>query len=70
MFEDSMKNAKAAKALGLKTVLLLEQPGTAPDKAADKADANDEAIDVVLGTITELKGKIPSLWQRKWTIEA
>jgi len=53
MFEDSMKNIRASKAMGMKTVLLHEgQVNTSlPD---DVATVEDPAIDAVLANIGEV----------------
>lgn len=67
MFEDSMKNIRAAKAMGMATVLLTGNIGGDEEvdatKKKDRPDASDPAVDVVLAMVGEIKEKIPSLWQ-------
>ena len=61
MFEDSMKNIRAAKAIGMRTVLVT---GTSDDAAgkSDPPDPSDPAVDVTIQTISQLKAALPSLW--------
>ena len=71
MFEDSMKNVRACKALGIRTVLIDETcgaaaPGGEAALLGDVANAADPAVDVVLQDISQLRGRIPSLWQRRF----
>lgn len=79
MIEDSMKNVRKAKELGMKTVLVLgkgrlqKQNGTNTRKtAADESEAtksgdspiaNDPAVDVCIETVDELRIVLPGLWQ-------
>jgi len=80
MFEDSMKNIRAAKALGLRTVLLLPQ---APDSSAgprlgasdaagvaageaEGPDPTDPSVDVVLRECRDIRTALPCLWKKKW----
>lgn len=67
MFEDSMKNVRATKALGMWTVLINEglQGGEAA-LLADTADASDPAVDVVIREIAEVREKLPCLWDGKF----
>jgi len=70
MFEDSMKNIRACKALGLRTVLVCEALGSTPGGEAallgDVADAGDSAVDCALGDIVELRSRLPGLWQKRF----
>jgi putative hydrolase of the HAD superfamily len=63
MIEDSMKNIRSAKALGMKTVLVTGkiEDGTRllPD---DKPEVTDPAVDCSIGTIEELPSVLPGLW--------
>jgi len=69
MIEDSMKNIRAAKALGMRTVLVAGKPGVGnaaaaseATKAGDLPQADDPAVDTVLFTCGELKQALPGLW--------
>lgn len=72
MFEDSLKNIKGAKALGMKTVLLLAEEvgaeGSSVGQCSDKPDAADPAVDVVMGVMGDLRRSIPSLWDGSWEV--
>ena len=75
MFEDSMKNVRAAKAMGMATVLLTGMAaatgqGVDATKKADQPDAEDPAVDVTLAVVGEIREKIPSLWQGNMTLRA
>lgn len=78
MIEDSMKNVRKAKELGMKTVLVLgkgrrsRQSNGTNNTAADDAEAtkpgdapiaNDPAVDVCIDTVDELRTALPGLWQ-------
>ena len=70
MFEDSMKNIRACKALGLKTVYVDESLGAdvggeAAELGDVKADGDAAAIDATIQKIADIKAKVPSLWQRR-----
>lgn len=70
MFEDSMKNVRACKAMGLRTVLICEG-GEAGGEAAllgDAAAAGDGAVDVALGAPGELRARLPGLWRRRFPL--
>jgi len=70
MFEDSLKNVRGAKAIGMKTVLLLaEEPGSegsSVGQCSDRPDAADPAVDIVMSTMGDLRDSIPSLWNCSW----
>lgn len=67
MVEDSMKNVRAAKALGMKTVLVLgsKEGGDArkADKmwASDAPDGSDPAVDAVVEVANEI-GDVMKAW--------
>jgi len=71
MVEDSMKNIRAAKAIGMRTVLVRgRQGGDDASKAAaeatkpgDAPQEDDPAIDVVIDAANELEAALPCLWQ-------
>ena len=71
MVEDSMKNIRAAKAIGMHTVLVRgKQGGNDARKAAaeatkpgDAPQEEDPAIDVVVDSANELEAALPGLWQ-------
>lgn len=74
MVEDSMKNIRAAKSLGMKTVLVAGEGrlvgrgigggGSAAEetKPGDAPDSTDPAVDVAIELAAEIKGAIPGLW--------
>lgn len=66
MIEDSMKNIRKAKELGLKTILITGK-GQSPSKDAkrqtDAPAADDPAVDCALETIEELRSALPGLWE-------
>ena len=67
MFEDSMKNVRAAKALGMGTCLVLAKEGQHDsNNAADAGDSGDPAVDLTLRFANQLREKAPFLWQRRW----
>ena len=67
MFEDSMKNIKGAKAMGMGTVLILCQEGLHDTNAlTDAGDGSDEAVDAVLRVAEDMQEKLPMMWQRKF----
>lgn len=77
MIEDSMKNIRKAKMMGMKTVLVMGRSRenlvnvssnvTADDaeaaKPGDAPVANDPAVDVCIETVDELRVVLPGLWQ-------
>lgn len=64
MVEDSMKNIRQAKALGMKTVLIT---GQAEDERRilpeDRPETSDPAVDCSLQTIHEFPSVLASLWE-------
>jgi len=73
MFEDSMKNIRACKALGMRTVLLVgNDPAGAEAKEAyaskggDAPNISDPAVDVVLSTCGTMAEVMPYLWDKTW----
>jgi putative hydrolase of the HAD superfamily len=66
MFEDSMKNVKVAKSIGMKTVLIV--PDIHLHDVGDVPLPDDPSVDVVLRDCGELSERIPSLWQKEWMI--
>merc|ERR1712046_135829 len=72
MFEDSMKNIRACKAIGLHTVLIDEAAGQSAidgSEAAllsDAAQSDDPSVDAVLQNINEIKAVLPELWQGRF----
>mmetsp|Transcript_807 Transcript_807/g.1135 ORF Transcript_807/g.1135 Transcript_807/m.1135 type:complete len:280 (-) Transcript_807:91-930(-) len=62
MVEDSMKNIRASKELGMKTVLITGTDVNA-HHAIDRPTVNDPAIDVVCKDAGEMEDLIPGLWK-------
>ena len=67
MVEDSMKNIRAAKKIGMGTILV---SGLGHNKAASEATkpgdapvAGDPAVDASVADVSELEAKLPELWQ-------
>lgn len=78
MIEDSMKNIRRVKELGLQTILiagkgrLKKTEGELENSAADEAEATkpgdapvaeDPSVDVALETVEELRSALPGLWE-------
>jgi len=68
MLEDSMKNIRAAKKLGMRTVLVSgsgsgDAASSEATKPGDAPVASDTAVDVVIATIGELRTTLPRLWE-------
>ncbi len=78
MVEDSMKNTRAAKDLGMATLLiagigkLSKDPNSGSKdlteaaeatKPGDAPDVTDPAVDVCIETVKEMKAALPSLWE-------
>ena len=62
MVEDSMKNVRRCKEMGMKTVLVT---GTTKDhQVVDVPDDTDPAVDVAIKTIEELRTAAPELWNK------
>ena len=69
MVEDSMKNIRAAKALGMRTVLVsgLGVGDAAAGEATKPGDApqvDDPAVDVCVRACGEMRAAVPGLWRQ------
>lgn len=62
MVEDSMKNVRAAKALGMKTILITGSKEEGRILPGDAPSADDPAVDVAFATVEEMATKLPGLW--------
>jgi putative hydrolase of the HAD superfamily len=69
MVEDSMKNIRAAKAIGMRTVLVRGLGSNADaaaageaTKAGDAPEASDPAVDVVINECSGMEASMPQLW--------
>jgi len=68
MIEDSMKNIRAAKALGMKTVLVSglgsgDSSAGEATKAGDIPEIDDPSVDVCIPGCGQLRKALPGLWQ-------
>lgn len=69
MIEDSMKNVRRAKEMGMKTVLVLgtnvSDKGNCHHGAGrgDAPQSDDPAVDVAIETIEDLRVALPGLWE-------
>lgn len=68
MVEDSMKNVRAAKALGMKTVLVTGKKGRSSEvveetRVGDDPDGTDESVDVSVEVVAEMREAIAGLWK-------
>jgi len=63
MVEDSMKNVRAAKALGMKTILITGSKEEGRILPEDAPCADDPAVDVAFATVEEMVTKLPGLWE-------
>jgi putative hydrolase of the HAD superfamily len=76
MVEDSMKNIRQAKRLGMKTVLVygsnynddesktpLDGDDNNNNKDDDRPKANDPSVDVAIGRIEDFRQQVPGLWK-------
>ena len=63
MVEDSMKNIRAAKALGMKTILIKGSREEGRILAEDAPLEDDPAVDVAFETVEEMTTRLPGLWQ-------
>lgn len=65
MIEDSMKNIRRAKELGLKTILIAgpQSDESEESKPGDSPVRNDPAVDVTLERIEDLRCVLPGLWK-------
>ncbi|CAE7641476.1 CIPK15 [Symbiodinium sp. CCMP2456] len=73
IFEDSMKNIRACKALGIRTVLVDEFKGGATGAAAGEAallhdipEHADPAVDVVIKDLLEVPTVLPGMWHKRF----
>mmetsp|Transcript_42441 Transcript_42441/g.46086 ORF Transcript_42441/g.46086 Transcript_42441/m.46086 type:complete len:83 (-) Transcript_42441:151-399(-) len=75
MVEDSMKNIRAAKALGMKTILITGKRITIGDEKdeegigesivpCDSPVEDDPAVDVCMETIEEIRTRLPGLFNQ------
>jgi FMN phosphatase YigB (HAD superfamily) len=73
MIEDSMKNVRRAKELGMKTVLITgTQENAAESEATKPGDApvhDDPAVDISLQKVEDMRTRIPGLWGPKPVFE-
>ena len=72
MLEDSMKNIRSAKRLGMRTVLVSgsgdgDAASGEATKPGDAPLASDAAVDVVIAEVGELRTKLPGLWAQPAT---
>ena len=72
MIEDSMKNIRSAKALGMKTVLVTGSSKSITEgdlvKVSDYPyESNDPSVDAAIETIEQLRDALPSLWKNPAT---
>jgi FMN phosphatase YigB (HAD superfamily) len=67
MVEDSMKNVRRAKELGMKTVLITGNRSAQSESLrilpGDKPEINDLAVDIHMEVIEEFREKLGSLWE-------
>lgn len=63
MVEDSMKNVRAAKALGMKTILITGSKEEGRILPGDAPTEDDPAVDVAFATVEEMVTKLPGLWK-------
>ena len=61
-----MKNIRGAKALGMKTCLVLEAKTGAGDQVTEQPDETDPCVDVVVQRAGDIKNAIPGLWKKEW----
>mmetsp|Transcript_21006 Transcript_21006/g.43819 ORF Transcript_21006/g.43819 Transcript_21006/m.43819 type:complete len:255 (-) Transcript_21006:19-783(-) len=66
MFEDSMKNVRASKEVGMKTVLIMADSSL--HDVGDVPVADDPNVDVVMSGIGEMKEKLSCLWRGEWAL--
>lgn len=67
MVEDSMKNIRKAKELGMKTVLVKGRPSENTSasnltKPGDAPEESDPAVDVAIEDISQMRDALPGLW--------
>eukprot|EP00939_MAST-03C_sp_MAST-3C-sp1_P003440 g3440.t1 len=73
MFEDSVKNIRTCKKLGMHTVLVTgkDPSGLAAQRAyaskgGEMPDESDPSVDAVLRTCADMRSKLPCLWTGHW----
>ena len=65
MFEDSLKNIRACRALGMRCVFIEEEVGGEAALLGDAARAGDaDLYEVKIRRIADLKGAAPWLWEK------
>mmetsp|Transcript_26876 Transcript_26876/g.39769 ORF Transcript_26876/g.39769 Transcript_26876/m.39769 type:complete len:260 (-) Transcript_26876:235-1014(-) len=69
MVEDSMKNIRGAKELGMKTVLLTGKSESGRMLPEDKPDTTDPAVDCSMETIEEFFDRLPGLLEAEPVFE-
>jgi putative hydrolase of the HAD superfamily len=70
MIEDSMKNVRRAKELGMKTVLITGTKENAEASEATKpGDAPVHAVDIALQKVEDMRTQLPGLWRPKPVFE-
>lgn len=62
MVEDSMKNIRRAKELGMKTIFIAGQGNLGDDHASRVSSEIDPAVDVAIETVEQLQTQLPALW--------
>jgi putative hydrolase of the HAD superfamily len=62
MVEDSMKNIRQAKALGMKTVLITGKIASGRILPDDAPEGTDPAVDCSMAAIEEFRTRLPGLW--------
>mmetsp|Transcript_55337 Transcript_55337/g.159090 ORF Transcript_55337/g.159090 Transcript_55337/m.159090 type:complete len:336 (-) Transcript_55337:31-1038(-) len=71
MFEDSMKNIRACRELGIHTVLIHEDKGDATGEAkllGDAALPNDPSVDATLARAADSRTALPGLWRGRFAV--
>ncbi|KAG7364066.1 HAD-like domain containing protein [Nitzschia inconspicua] len=63
MVEDSMKNIRQAKALGMKTILITGSNEDGRILPQDKPEATDPTVDCSMESVEQLQLKLPGLWK-------
>ena len=65
MLEDSMKNIRQAKALGMKTVLITGHAETGRILPEDRPETSDPSVDISIAKIEDLRQAAPGLWDKE-----
>lgn len=66
--EDSMKNIRQAKKLGMKTILVTGKSEDHRILSGDRPEIHDPAVDVSIETIEDLPVVLPGLWRTPATL--